>query len=179
MSENPNCRDQTVYYQTVSGIEKFFQTKSVQLLHIRELAENISRKIADISPFIQRATQSTCPACEDVCCISKHGYYNFEDLVYVHALGLKPPPPDFGRKDTDPCRFLTSHGCSIERHLRPSGCNWYICEALFDYMETTPGYPEFDDSLTAIAELWLKMMEEFTLSFSPATPKSDVASMRE
>ena len=167
MIENPNCRDQTIYSQTVSEIEEFFQTNSVQLLNIRELAENISRKIADISPFIQQATQKTCPACKDVCCISRHGYYNFEDLVYINALGLKPPPPDFERNDSDPCRFLTSHGCSIDRQFRPSGCNWYFCEALFDYMEILPGYQEFDDSLTAIAELWVKMIEEFTLSSFP------------
>jgi len=167
MFENPNCRDQTIYNQAVSQIEKVFQQNSVQLLHLRELAENICRKIADISPFIQQATQSACPACKDVCCIGKHGYYNFEDLVYVHALGLKPPPPVFERNDTDSCRFLTSHGCSMERQFRPSGCNWYFCESLFDYMETMPGYPEFDDSLTAIAELWLKMIEEYTLFCFP------------
>ena len=167
MSGNPNCRDQTLYNQTVSQIEKVFQQNSAKLQKVCELADNISSRIIDISPFIQQATKNTCPACKDVCCISKHGYYNFEDLVYIHALGLKPPSPDFGRCDTEPCRFLTSHGCSIERQFRPSGCNWYICEALFDYMENRPEYQEFDDSLTAIAELWMKMMEEFTLPFFP------------
>jgi len=84
--------------------------------------------------------------------------------VYIRALGLTPPRPDFGSNDFAPCRFLAAQGCSMERCLRPSGCNWYFCEALFNYMETLPGYQEFDDSLTEIAELWLKMMEEFRIT---------------
>jgi hypothetical protein len=164
MSESPGCRDLPGYNQAVSRIEEFFQQNPVELLNIRELAKNISRRISGISPFIQRATENTCPACKDVCCISRHGYYNYEDLVYIRALGLTPPRPDFGSNDFAPCRFLAAQGCSMERCLRPSGCNWYFCEALFNYMETLPGYQEFDDSLTEIAELWLKMMEEFRIT---------------
>jgi hypothetical protein len=49
----------------------------------------------------------------------------------------------------------------MERWLRPSGCTWYFCESLLDYMETQPAYRDFDDSLQDIACLWIEMVEEF------------------
>jgi hypothetical protein len=111
---------------------------------------------------IQQTTEIVCPQCKNVCCISKHGYYPFEDLVYLHALGIKPPPLQFRKNDASPCQFLAKTGCTLERSMRPSGCNWYFCDSLLDQLEDTPGYPAFDDSLQDAATLWMEMMEEFS-----------------
>jgi len=142
-------------------LETTFSGHRNDLTRIRNLAQKIRKGIEKINPFIQQATQSVCPGCKDVCCISKHGYYTFEDLMYLFALGLEPPDVIFGRNDTDPCQYLLENGCSMERSRRPSGCTWFFCDSLFDYMEQQPAYREFDDSLRDVAGLWIEMVEEF------------------
>jgi hypothetical protein len=161
MPEHPDCRDHDVYHETNFFLENIFSSNRDHRQKVRLLAEKIKKGIEKINFFVQQGTSNVCPGCKDVCCISKHGYYNFEDLVYLHALGLKPPALEFGKNDSEPCQFLTQNGCSLERPFRPSGCNWYFCEALFDVMETMPGYHQFDDDIKGIAELWLEMMQEF------------------
>jgi hypothetical protein len=161
MLEHPDCRDQDVYQKTYLFLGDFFQNCRGNLQEVSYRAEKIKEGIEKINFFVQQSTAGVCPACKEVCCISKHGYYNFEDLVYLCALGLKPPALEFGRDESGPCQFLTPKGCSLERPFRPSGCNWYFCEALFDVMENMPGYHQFDDDIRGIAGLWMEMMEEF------------------
>ena len=154
-------RDQNIYKQAVLYLENIFHNHGDQLQKVKEIAQRIEKEIGKISPFIQQATQIACPDCKDVCCINKHGYYNYEDLIYIHALGLKPFLNGFGRKDSDPCQFLSENGCSMERSRRPSGCNWYFCDSLLNHMEVNPDYREFDDSLQCVANLWMEMIDEF------------------
>jgi len=161
MAEYPDCRDRTAYNQAILRVDEVFSRRSHRLQKVRELARKIRTGIDAISPFIQRSAGVICPLCKNVCCISKHGYFNYEDIMYLSALGLKPPALEFGRNDNDPCRFLTETGCSMERSVRPSGCNWYFCDPLLDLMETDPAYRQFDDALQDVAHLWMEMVEEF------------------
>jgi hypothetical protein len=161
MSEYPDCRDIQIFGQVNESLEESFNQYAHKFKTVKELAQNIRKRIDEISPFIQQNTRTVCPDCNDKCCINKHGYYNFEDLVYINALGLKPTYYDFTRNDSDPCQFLAENGCSLERPIRPSGCNWYFCSPLLESMEKSPGYQQFDASLTELAELWLNMIEEF------------------
>jgi hypothetical protein len=154
-------RDRNLHNQAILYLEEIFLNRENQLQKVKYLAWKIKGEIEKIGPFIQQHTQTICPQCKDVCCINKHGYYNYEDLIYIYALDLKPPDYKFGGKDSDPCQFLSESGCSLDRPFRPSGCNWYFCESLLEHMEKKPDYQEFDDSLTNLAELWMKMMEEF------------------
>jgi hypothetical protein len=161
MFKDSFCRDQNTYNQITRHLEEVFHNYWHELQKVRELALKIKTGIESINPLIQQNTQKICPDCKDVCCISKHGYYNYEDLVYIHALGLKPPDYEFGRSDPEPCQFLSEKGCSLERPFRPSGCNWYFCDSLLENIEKSPDYHLFDSSLGNIAELWLKLIEEF------------------
>lgn len=162
MVANIDTRVQNTYNQIILDLEKIFSRHRHGLERVKELAQKIQYGIERISPFIQQTTQMVCPYCKDVCCISKHGYYNFEDLVYLYALGSKPPHYEFGRKDSDPCQYLSENGCSMERSRRPSGCNWYFCDSLLDHIEIRQDYQKFDDDLREMAELWLKMIDEFS-----------------
>ncbi len=157
----------TLYFQTLNSIKKVFIYNHDKLQNLKELAQKIKEGIENISPFIQQNTEIICANCSNVCCINKHGYYNHEDIIYITALGLKTPDYDFERNDSDPCQFLSKNGCIIERSLRPSGCNWYFCEDLLDYMEKRSDYGMFDSKLTEIAELWLEMIDEFKKLYSP------------
>ena len=163
MSEHPDCRDLQIYNHVSLYLTESFNQYAYKFKTVKELARKIKEGIEEMNPFIQKNTRTVCPNCKEVCCISKHGYYNYEDLVYIHALGLRPPDNEFGRKDSEPCQFLNENGCSLERSIRPSGCNWYFCDSLFDYMEKQPDYQEFDMAMTNLAELWLKLLEEFSL----------------
>jgi hypothetical protein len=161
MGVYPECGDPETRHIATLRLEEIFGDSGPTSEKVKETARRIRTGIEKISPFIQQATLTVCPKCEDVCCISKHGYYNFEDLVYMHALGLKAPQHEPGREDSDRCQFLSEKGCCMDRAVRPSGCNWYFCSPLLDHMEKMPGYQEFDDSLREVAELWMEMMEEF------------------
>ena len=156
-----DCRDPLTYDRMILFFEKTFSVHKDVLHRVKHLAEKIRDGIERLDPFIQQANQSVCPRCKEVCCISKHGYYKYEDLIYLFALGLKPPHMIFGRNDSDPCQFLIKTGCSMERWQRPSGCNWYFCDSLLDYMEPQPAYRDFDETLSNVAELWIEMVEEF------------------
>ena len=154
--QNPTTHNRAIYH-----LKEIFRKHSQELQNVKDIAEKIKDGIERISPFIQQNTETVCPACKEVCCIRKHGYYNYEDLVYLHALGLRLPEYKFGGEDSDPCRFLSKSGCSLERPFRPSGCNWYFCDPLLGQIEKKPYYQEFDNRLSEIADMWLKMMEEF------------------
>jgi hypothetical protein len=149
------------YNQLASHIEEIFHIRGNKLQTVKELAQRVKDGFKKISPFIQHSTEVVCPGCANVCCVSKHGYYNYEDLVYIYALGLKIHDYDFGKKDSSPCQFLSEKGCIMERSVRPSGCNWYFCEPLLEYMEKRPDYGGFDNDLKEVVEVWLELMNEF------------------
>ncbi len=157
-----DCKDHETHTRVILRLEDIFRVRRNDLHRITELAQRIKDGFEDISPFVQETTGTVCPRCTNVCCVSKHGYYNYEDLVYVSALGLKISSYEFGRKDSDPCQFLSGSGCSLERSTRPSGCNWYFCDPLLEEMEQRAGYRAFDDSLLNVAHLWIEMIEEFS-----------------
>lgn len=167
MGAYPDCRDPETRHIVTLRLGEIFRNSGDSFQQVKEAARRARAGIEKITPFIQQATGTVCPKCDDVCCISKHGYYNFEDLVYMHALGLEAPQHDTGRADSDPCQFLSEKGCNMDRTVRPSGCNWYFCSALLDHMEEMQGYREFDDALKEVAQLWMNMMEEFTRISTP------------
>jgi hypothetical protein len=150
-----------LFHQHVRQMKEVFSKQSHKLQKVKELAKKVKERIEKIDPFIQQSTEAVCPRCTNVCCINKHGYHNSEDLIYMYALGLKLPDYTFNKDDSTPCQFLSDKGCVMPRSVRPSGCNWYFCDPLLEYMEARPEYRKFDDGLRDVAELWLEMMEEF------------------
>jgi hypothetical protein len=134
------------------------------MLHVEHYARMLKEEMDRISGFIQLNTSEVCPACVKVCCINKHGYYDYEDLIYVVALGLEPPVYGENIHDTAPCQFLSAHGCSKERSARPFRCNWYFCDALLAHMEQGPAKPyrEFISRFQGIIGTRQKMIDEFS-----------------
>ncbi|MEW6117541.1 MAG: hypothetical protein AB1553_11655 [Nitrospirota bacterium] len=148
-------------HQAARHIEGLFQKYGGKLTRVAALAQKVREGVQRIDPFIQQHTSMVCPRCQAVCCLNKHAYYNDEDFIYIHALGLTPHDYE-QRDDTEPCQFLSQEGCRLERTVRPSGCNWYFCDALYESMEKAgKAYDEFDDALRKLAELWMEMIDEF------------------
>ncbi len=156
-----DCRDPFRYRQMILFFENAFATDGKELKKVKNLSFAIREGIRKMDPFIQKANSIVCPQCKNPCCTSKHGYYSYEDLIYQFALGLKPSRVISGKNDGAPCHYLLENGCSIERWRRPSGCTWYFCDPLLDYMEQQRAYREFDETLSEVARLWLEMTEEF------------------
>jgi hypothetical protein len=147
---------------TAEKIRDLFHSNKEDLVRVSELAQQIRAMISSIDPFIQQHTSVVCPECSKVCCVNKHAHYGCDDLIYIQALGLEPHVCE-QRADHEPCRFLAAAGCRLDRTIRPSGCNWYFCDALYNSMEKAPGkeYAQFDGSLQELADLWMELGAEF------------------
>lgn len=150
--------------KTASFIRQFTLENRNELTQIVHYAHLIQKGIDTLSPLIQEITSAVCPACEEVCCRNRHGYYDHEDLVYIYSLGLKPPVYCDGIKDSDLCQFLSAQGCSRERSVRPFRCTWYFCSPLIQYMENGPARPsrELRRRLQEVIDLRREMLEEFS-----------------
>ena len=82
MSEYPDYRNPNTCDTVTFRLEEIFRNADEKSQKVRKIARRIRIGIEEIDPFVQQATRSVCPKCRDVCCINKHGYYDFEDLVY-------------------------------------------------------------------------------------------------
>ncbi len=143
----------------------FFRHHGGSLSRVSELALRVRDSIGRIDAFIQLHTSAVCPGCYEVCCVDKHSNYAADDIIYIKALGLEPQKHD-ERAAHEPCRFLSATGCRLDRTIRPSGCNWYFCDALYDSMEKAEGeYAAFDAALQELADLWMELGAEFRGQF--------------
>ncbi|MEW6214587.1 MAG: hypothetical protein AB1478_05195 [Nitrospirota bacterium] len=126
-----------------------------------KIANEIKDEFKAISPFIQKHTSIVCASCEKVCCINKHGYYEKEDIIFISALGIDIPSYQPDRNDTDPCRFLTENGCSLQRWMRPFRCTWYFCKPLLKSMteDNSKAYSEFIYALQRLISIRQKLTE--------------------
>lgn len=155
--------DKEKWDKAVHLTEKFFIDNPGDMAFVTEKALNARGLIDGIDPFMQQSTSEVCPQCEKVCCMNRHGYYDYEDIIYIYALGLKPPAYKKNITDTAPCQFISGLGCTIERSLRPNRCNWFFCNDLIEHMENGPAksYREFLDSYNDAIYNRKKMLDRF------------------
>ncbi len=134
-------------------IEQVFGRCGGELAYVRDHAQTFSRLIEKVDPFIQKSTEEVCPSCRQVCCINKHSYHTYFDVIYLLALGEKIPYHKAGIGDLEPCQFLSPQGCRLKRFLRPYRCTWYFCTPLLEYVRNTPvrRYREFISCLEQIS----------------------------
>ncbi|MEW6003384.1 MAG: hypothetical protein AB1638_12175 [Nitrospirota bacterium] len=136
------------------------KVKSMRDENLIKIARVLKNEFEAISPFVERHTSTVCPLCETVCCINKHGHYEKEDLIFLSALGIDVPAGHVERNDSDPCRFLTERGCSLERWMRPFRCTWFFCGPLLNSMdEDKQEYRKFIKSLQGLISIRQKLTE--------------------
>ncbi len=147
----------------VSLLRDLFGHHNSELSEMGRLAMTLRDHIDAVDHFIQQKTAQVCPDCQKVCCINKHGYYDYQDLIYITALGLTPPLYGEGIVDTAPCQFLSECGCAIERSIRPFRCNWHFCTDLIAFMSTGPAKPlrEFNLQFKELQALRQEMIDYF------------------
>ncbi len=149
--------------EAIFFLGKFFDDYAEELENVSGIAFKVRQGIEEIDRFIQLNTSMVCPQCTKVCCINLHAYYDYEDLIYIHALYVKPLLYKDGIPDSEPCQFLCQYGCVRERAVRPFRCNWYFCGTLLVNMENGPAKPyrEFINRFHAIIDLRTSMLNEF------------------
>lgn len=162
MTETNSRYDRIRSYQ--KDIADIFRHHKDHLKEVRDIAAGISEEIENLGAFIQQHTAVVCPECISVCCINRHSYHAFDDIVYLSALGEKIPLHTEGLDDSAPCEFLGNRGCTIPRSLRPYRCNWYFCAPLLARIveqSSNRHYRFFINLLQKITGRRQRMLEEY------------------
>jgi hypothetical protein len=163
LNDKLTWHDRERWDEALSLLENLFYHHNSDLYGMRRMAIYLRGNIDTVDHFIQQNTAQVCPACQEVCCINKHGYYDYQDLIYITALGLTPPLYREDIVDTAPCQFLAKYGCGIERSIRPFRCNWHFCTGLIAFMSSGPAKPlrEFNLQFKKLQALRQEMIELF------------------
>lgn len=145
-------------------IADVFRYHRGRLNKVSDIAAGIAVEIENLSGFIQQHTAVVCPECSSVCCINRHSYQTFDDIIFIFALGEQIPlhAPDLD--DSASCQFLGKAGCAIPRPLRPYRCNWYFCSPLLSRIaecSTIRHYRFFISLLQKITRGRQRLMEEY------------------
>lgn len=165
------------YQQDIADVFSYHRGR---LDRVRDIAAGIAEEIENLSVLIQQHTAVACPECNSVCCINRHSYHTFDDIVYIYALGEQIPLHTPGLDDSESCQFLGKPGCVIPRSLRPYRCNWYFCSPLLSRiteLSTIRHYRFFINLLQKITRGRQRLMEEYNSEVKgigvPGTIKRD------
>jgi hypothetical protein len=151
-------------YSIRKEIDGLFSKYGDDLEEVTVLAEDVSAAVEAAGAFIERHTSVVCPECRQVCCINRHAYHDLNDIIFICALGERPPVYKIAAEDTEPCQFLGKRGCRVRRPLRPHRCNWYFCEPLLGHIQAASAreYRRFVAGLRAITEKREGLMAAFS-----------------
>lgn len=91
------------------------------------LARQIKTQYECLFPPMDDLCANTCPGCPDPCCSRAKIWFDFKDLIFLHLNRLPVPPAQPVNNWQAVCRYLGSHGCTLQRLSRPWICTWYLC----------------------------------------------------
>lgn len=108
------------------------------MLQSRQVAATIGQRIASIDRDMQSLCQATCPTCAQPCCLNATVWYDFRDLLYLHASEAALPLSQISRQSGQACPYLSPTGCMLSRNQRPFICTWYICPPQVRLLDARP-----------------------------------------
>jgi hypothetical protein len=119
---------------------------------LQSLAWQISEAVQWLDTIMTKYCDITCPGCDDPCCSAGAIFYNQTDMLSLIVMGISPPPGQTRTQPFQPCRYLTSSGCCLQRIARPYVCVWFLCEAQMDLFrdESSSTQRHFVKSLESI-----------------------------
>jgi len=146
-------------------IEKVFRRWPDELAPVSVIARQFAALVREADPFIQQHCEAVCTTCTSVCCVNRHSFSDYGDVICLSALGHPVLPDISGRGGDDPCRFLGPGGCTIERPLRPYRCTWFFCSPLMEHImsEPAPAYRRFCNLMSRMTEKRRSLIETFDL----------------
>ena len=113
-------------------IEEILSRNQAAFFEMVEIGKRLKAEYLRLEPMLKGFTESFCASCKNPCCVNRHGFPDFEDLVVQRCLGVKARTYEKGLKDTGPCKFLGPKGCVLNRLERSYRCTWYFCDRVMD-----------------------------------------------
>ena len=130
--------DQDDWHEAHQCLDMLFEKHGSGLDVVRDEAGRAGDKLQQLFPLFDDFCARVCPRCRAVCCLEARVAYDFKDILFLHALGLPPPPHQLRRHDGEHCRYFEPEGCRLERILRPFICTWYYCAPMIDLFRGLP-----------------------------------------
>lgn len=127
--------DEKSYRTACCQVKLFFEGHERQLSRIYSMGKEIEGCYNTLRPFFHDYTEAICHCCATPCCVNRHGFPDFDDLVLFNSMRIKIPEYNFNVIDTNTCQFLTKDGCMLPRCSRSYRCTWYFCDYLMDEFE--------------------------------------------
>ncbi len=109
------------------SIDYIFRKTKESIKKIEEQALDIQSNLDTVFPLINQLCQYTCQFCPEPCCLVATVWFDFADLVFLHALKFNIPPGQLKIERKEPCSYLGHKGCILPRHSRPFVCTLYLC----------------------------------------------------
>lgn len=155
--------EEAIYRHTCRRMKIFFREHDRQLSGICKLGRQIEGCYETLEPYFHNGTETICHECLTPCCVNRHGFPDFEDLVIFQAMGSSAPNYNFHVKDTDTCQFLTEKGCILPRCNRSYRCTWYFCDYVLDEFEHAHRYTfdRFESILSNLGRKRRVLLREF------------------
>jgi hypothetical protein len=151
------------YQIACKNINLFFTSHKQPLQNVCIIAAGIKNIYMELEPMFH-TTEKVCHQCLNPCCVNRHGFPEFEDLVLFRAMGVKSPSYNFNVLDTDRCQFLTKNGCRLKRYNRSYRCTWYFCNNVLDSFQQhdLAAFRRFDETLSHLAIKRNCLLKEFS-----------------
>lgn len=116
-------------------IDSLFSSGLKEIAGIYRLASRIKNSYDRLEPFFTRFTGPVCARCVTGCCVNRHGFPDYEDMVIFRALRVRRQGFDPTLPDQEPCQYLEKRGCRLERYQRSYRCTWYFCDRVLNRFE--------------------------------------------
>ncbi len=131
-----------------------------------QAAEAVRQGMGHLIPVWESLCAATQQQCQDNCCTAQRVWFDFRDLLLFHLLGLAIPPGQTRADLSEPCRYLSSRGCSLPRLTRPWRCSWYLCQPQVELLAAQP--PKEQRRFSRLLRSVLENREEMDSSFRTA-----------
>jgi hypothetical protein len=95
----------------------------------KRLALTIQSHCLELYPVMDWLCASTCPRCQDPCCLRARVWLDFLDLLLLHLTASPIPCSQLIPNTDQACAYAGDTGCLLDRRSRPWICLWYVCPA--------------------------------------------------
>jgi len=149
---------------SIKAIEQVMKQDEEMACRIRSLSRELQKTYLALESYFKKYTEPFCSRCDHPCCVNRHGFPDFEDLVVFSALGTRLWENfDFSAKDRAPCQFLGKDGCTLERCNRSYRCTWYFCDEVFERFraQSLKDYEHFEILLDRLGKQRMEILELF------------------
>lgn len=149
-------------------IDAIFSKKKFPILEMIEIGKRLKDDYLRLEPILKRFTEKFCASCKNPCCVNRHGFPDFEDLVVQRCLGIKSRAYEKGLKDTGTCQFLGPKGCVLERFERSYRCTWYFCDKVMDeFQKIAPKeFLSFEEVMRDLSRDRQRILEIFQIEWN-------------